>query len=62
MKLRKIQKYLENTGIGYNYRILEDLPWITITDKLNNFVRIDEENKKWEGLKWQYYYQEEQDL
>lgn len=45
MKLRKIQKYLENTGIGYNYRILEDLPWITITDKLNNFVRIDQKNK-----------------
>lgn len=45
MKLNKVQKYLKENGIKYNYRVLEELGWITITDKLNNFVRIDEKGK-----------------
>lgn len=45
MKLSKICKYLDNIEIEYNYRILDGLAWITITDKLNNFVRIDQKNK-----------------
>ena len=42
MKLSKICKYLDNIKIKYNYRILDGLTWVTINDKLNNFVRIDE--------------------
>ncbi|CDE90697.1 unknown [Clostridium sp. CAG:389] len=45
MKLSKICKYLDNIKIKYNYRILDGLTWVTINDKLNNFVRIDEKNK-----------------
>ena len=45
MKLIKICKYLDNIGIEYNYHILDGLAWITITDKLNNFVRIDQKIK-----------------
>lgn len=46
MKLSKIRKYLDNIGIEYNYRILDDMPCITMIDKLNNFVRIDQRDKK----------------
>ena len=41
-KLEKIQNYLKECKIEYNYRVLDNLVWITIVDKLNNFVRIDE--------------------
>ena len=30
----------------YNYRTLDGLGWITIMDKSNNFVRIDEVGKR----------------
>ena len=45
MKLSKICKYLDDIEIEYNYRVLDGLTWITINDKLNNFVRIDEKTK-----------------
>lgn len=45
MRLTKVQKYLNASGIKYNYRVLDELGWITITDKLNNFVKIDEKSK-----------------
>lgn len=45
MRLNKVQKYLNESGIKYTYRVLDKLGWITITDKLNNFVRIDEKGK-----------------
>jgi hypothetical protein len=41
-KLEKIQNYLKECKIEYNYRVLDNFVWITIVDKLNNFVRIDE--------------------
>lgn len=46
MRLKKIQNYLKKCQMEYNYRVLDGLGWITIIDKLNNFVRIDEINKK----------------
>ena len=36
---------MNESGIEYNYRVLDELGWITIIDKLNNFVRIDEKRK-----------------
>lgn len=46
MRLNKIQRYLKKNEIEYNYRILDGACWITIIDKLDNFIRIDElENK-----------------
>ena len=45
MRLTKVQKYLNENGTKYNYRVLDELAWITITDKLNNFVKIDEKSK-----------------
>lgn len=36
---------MNESGIEYNYHVLDELGWITIIDKLNNFVRIDEKRK-----------------
>ena len=46
MRLKKIQNYLKKCKMEYNYRILDGLGWITIMDKSNNFVRIDEVGKR----------------